>query len=193
MALVSGLDAALTQPTATVFVAVQIVLPGHTVNLIEGSGVVSFPVNGETITFTGSDTVAGTILEIGEITEAFATQAPRVPITFMPSTTAGIAALCSPTAHRSPALIWTGAVNEQTGAAYGVELLFSGFLDTTKVNSGGTSRSVEVGITSGMDRFFMTNEAQRLTDTWHQHAWPGETGLKYMTGLATQLIWGAKS
>ncbi len=45
-------------------------------------------------------------------------------------------------------------------------------------------------ITSDDELFFFTDDGIRLSDTFHQYLWPGETGLFDVTGILRQIYWG---
>lgn len=189
MALTSGLDTALQQSEATVFIAVRIELANATINLVDGAGVVSFPVNGSTVTFSNEDPIAGSLQSVGQINESLSTEAPRVTVTLSPSDTGGIADLADVLVQKSPCYIWSGAVNPVTGAVVGFEMLFAGKLDTTKVTSSGATRFVELDVVSGIDRLFIAGEGNRLNQGWLTKAFPSETGLRFMSAVSTPALW----
>ena len=111
MALSPAMDSALQGLVVTAFCAVKIVLPGGTVRLIDGSGMVTFGSE----TYTGLDPVYGTLSAIEQINEEIATSAPRARITLMPPDNAAIVALTNPMVQGSAVTIWVGVVDSSTG------------------------------------------------------------------------------
>lgn len=200
MALDASLDTALQGQVVRVFTAVQIALPAsgaypaYTANLIEGAGYVTFPVNGVSTTFTGEDSLFGTLGTISAVSEAVATEAPRVTITLVPPTAAAVGQLNQPLYQGAPVKIWFGAVNEATGAVVGVpELVFSGRLDTAKTTAQPNARIVELDVASVFERMFIAQEGDRLTDRWHQSIHPGEGGLRLNSDALIDPMWGAQT
>lgn len=200
MALDATLDTGLQSQAIRVFTAVQIALPAagpypaYTVNLIDGAGFVSFFVNGVSTTFTGEDPTFGVLGTISAVSEAIATEAPRVTITLLPPTSAAVGQLNQPLYQGAPIKLWFGLVNETTGAVIGVpELLFSGRLDTAKTTAQTNSRIVELDVASVFERMFVAQEGDRLTDRWHQTIHPGETGLRLNNDALQDPMWGAET
>lgn len=193
MALDVALEGALSQPVIRAFHAVRIALPNHTSLLLDGSGVVSFTVNGQVLTFTGQDDVCGTLAGIEAISEAIATEAPRLQISLMPPQTGGIADLAAVTAQGSSIQVWLGLVNESGTVIGSPELLFSGRLDIVKVTHTGTTRFCNVEVASGFDRMFFGSEGVRLNSQWHQTQYPGETGLDFIANVSKYPVWGIEA
>lgn len=182
----STLQTALLQPAIRVFHAVRVELPSHTVNLLDGSGVAAFSVNGTSTTFTGYDSVFGVIASVSKLTEAVTTESPSVQIMFVPPTASGLADIANPTFQLSPVYVWMGVIDGSTGSVVGIpELVFTGSLDTAKVSRSVGIRNIEMTAISGFDRLFIASEGDALTDTWHQNIYPGENGLTFNI-LATQ-------
>lgn len=174
------------------FVAVRIELPNNTtINLIDGAGTVTFPVNGVPITFTGRDAVYGTLAVVGSISEQIAQESPTFSVSLFPPDTNGAALLCQPINQESPIHVWFGTVNEATGAAIGApERLWSGRLDTANFNSGDDIHIVEIDTVSAFDRLFAAEEDTRLNGTWHRSVWPGEGGLDHVVSGLRNVPWG---
>lgn len=200
MTLDASLDTGLQSQAIRVFTAVQIALPAsgiypaYTVNLIDGAGFVTFFVNGVSTTFTGDDSLFGTLGSISGVSEAVATEAPRVTITLFPPTSAAVGQLNQPLYQGAPVRIWFGLVNEGTGAVIGVpELLFSGRLDTAKTTAQANARMVELDVSSVFERMFVAQEGDRLTDRWHQSIHPGEGGLRLNNDALQDPMWGAET
>lgn len=200
MALDATLETGLQSQAIRVFTAVQIALPAsgpypaYTVNLIDGAGAVTFFVSGVSTTFAGEDSIFGTLASISAVSEAVATEAPRVTVTLLPPTAAAVGQLNQPLYQGAPIKIWFGLVNEATGAVVGLpELLFSGRLDTAKTTAQANVRTVELDVSSVFERMFIAQEGDRLTDRWHQSIHPGEGGLRLNNDALQDPMWGAET
>lgn len=178
-----------------VFLAVRIeLLSGSTINLIDGAGVVTFPVNGETVTFTGYDQTFGSLASANSVAERVADEAPRFSVSIMPPTTAALGTLNDPLQQGSKVYAWWGIYNDDTGAVIGTpELLWNGRLDTVKSNIAENTMTAELDTVSAFDRLFAAEEGQRLNGVWHQSIWPGETGLDYVYDAQSDIMWGAEA
>lgn len=200
MALNTALDTGLKEQAIRVFTAVQMALPAagpypaYTLNLIDGAGFVTFFVNGVSTTFSGEDSLFGVLGTISAISEAVATEAPRVTITVFPPTSDAVGQLNQPLYQGAPVKIWFGLVNETTGAVIGQpELLFSGRLDTAKTTAQPNARVVELDVASVFERLFVAQEGDRLTDRWLQSIYPGATGLRLNNDALQDPMWGAET
>ncbi|MDO1559830.1 hypothetical protein Q0812_10370 [Brevundimonas sp. 2R-24] len=192
MALDTTLMAGMDASHLRVFHALRVeLIDGGDINLIDGSGFVSFNVDGETVTFTGRNETFGTLANLSTITEAVATEAPRLTVTLLPPGTEGLGTLAAVQNQGSLVKLWFGLINEITGQAIGVpELIWFGRLDTVKVTTGVGVRAVELDVSTVFDRLFPTEEACRLNDLWHQSIWPGETGLSRVIEATLNVPWG---
>jgi len=191
MSLLSpALDTALSGWTPTIFGAVEIVLPNHTLRLLTGSGVISF--SGKT--FTGEDATYGVIESIDPLTDGGGDEAPSLVLTLIPKSDAAAADLASAQMQGSQVSFWLGAVDPATGLVIGDPLLiFLGVLDVPKLKAGANSRLLDLEITSVFEQFFFNDDGARLNDTFHQYVWPGEAGFAFATGVTHQVYWGTDS
>ncbi|WP_267395585.1 MULTISPECIES: hypothetical protein [unclassified Sphingomonas] len=195
MSLLSpAMEAALQQPQATIFGAIRMDLPGRTVRLLVGSGVVNFTVDGVLETFTGKDEVIGVFSAIDTLTDGLGDEAPALSLTFMPEGEAAAAQLASVSMQGSPVRLWLGAIDIQTGLVIGDPLLlFNGLLDVATLNLSTTGRTVDYEVTSIFEDFFLSDDGARLSDTFHQYLWPGELGCSFITYVGQQIYWGTSS
>lgn len=188
------LEAALQQPQATIFGAIQMVLPGRTVQVIVGSGVVQFAVDGVMQTFTGKDDIVGVFAAIEQISDGIGDEAPALTLTFMPEGAAAAAELASVEMQGSPVRLWLGAIDPPTGLVIGPPLLlFNGLLDVATLKAGSTARTVDYEVTSIFEDFFLSDDGARLCDAFHEYVWPGEMGCSFVTYVTQQIYWGAAS
>jgi len=186
-AMSPGLDNALAGSNPTIFGAVEIVLPSHTIRLLTGSGVVGF--DGKT--FTGDDPTYGVLYAVGDLTDGTGDEAPATQLTLAPASNAAAADLSSANMQGAQVSIWLGAVAPLTGLVLGEPLLiFLGQLDTATLKVGAYSRLLDLEITSAFEWFFFNDDGARLSDTFHKYLWPGETGLSQVTGVQHQIYWG---
>ena len=184
----TALSNALDQRSIRAFFAVQIELPNYTINLIDGSGAITFGGH----TFTGYDPVYGALDEVSPTTEAIATSAPTFSFKLLPPSENAIGGLAAPANQGAPVRAWFGVVNELTGQTIGTpELLWHGRFDTATINVSENSQSVDVMTVSAYDRFFASEEGERLNASWHTKFFPGETGLDQITQALQSPWWGA--
>jgi hypothetical protein len=182
-----ALDAALAGFNPTIFGAIEIVLPNHTIRVLDSAGVVTF--DGKT--FTADDATYGVLDSIGELNDGTGDESPALQLTFAPTGDAAAADLASAADQGSQVSIWLGAVDPTTGLVIGEPLLiFLGQLDTVTLRGGANSRLLDLEITSAFEWFFFNDDGARLSDTFHQYLFPGETGLSQVTGVAHQIYWG---
>ena len=191
-----ALDAALAGPNPTIFGAVEIVLPRHTIRLLTGSGIIAFTApdangNPELKTFTGRDATYGVLHAIDELTDGNGDDAPALGVTLVPASDAAAADLASASMQGSPVSIWLGAVEPLNGLVIGDPLLiFLGVLDVPTLKAGANSRLLDFEVTSAFEVLFLNDDGARLNDRWHQYIWPGETGLAHVTAVTQQIYWG---
>lgn len=183
-----ALDTALAGPNPVIFGAIEIVLPGHTIRLLTGSGIIVFADK----TFTGRDATYGVLQSVEDLTDGTGDEAPALTITLAPASDAAAAGLASAGMQGSQVSIWLGVVEPSNGLVVGDPLLiFLGALDVPTLKVGANSRLLELEITSVFEEFFTSDDGVRLNDSWHQSIWPGETGLADTSGVLRQIYWGS--
>lgn len=184
----AAMDSALAGWSPTVFGAVEILLPGYPIRLLDGSA--EIVIGG--VTYSGRDPTFGTIDSVDVITDGTGDDAPEVRLTLLPASDAAAGALASASMQGSQVSIYIGAVNPTTGVVIPDPLLvFLGVLDVPTLKAGEHSRSLEYSIVSVFERFFADDEGARLSDTFHKSIWPGELGMTFVTGVQTTVYWGA--
>jgi hypothetical protein len=199
MALDSTLNTAMQGQSLRWFTAIQIALPAtdsytaYNINLIDGIGVVTFPVNTVSTTFTGTDAVFGSLYNYSQISASVASEAPHVTITLMPPNETAIGQLNQPTYQGARTKIWIGLINVATGALDGApKMVFAGMLDVAKTTVNQNQQLIELDIASGFERMFAANEGDRLTSVYHNTTYPGETGFDLNSDALTDPMWGAE-
>jgi hypothetical protein len=70
--------------------------------------------------------------------------------------------------------------------------LFAGELDVPRIRVGKGTRSLEWRCVSALEPFHDEEKGARLSDSWHQLVWPGETGCANMTGTDKTSNWGVE-
>jgi hypothetical protein len=193
VALDPALNAVITGANLRVFHAVQLTLPSRTVRLIDGSGVVSFPVNGVARTFDADDAIFGTLATVGTVTESFADQAARLSITLLPPTSSALGELADPELQGSPVRVWFGVVNPTTGAVEGVHEMWAGRIDVANIDLDQENRSIEIECSGTLDWLFLSDEFARLNSAWHTSIWPEETGLDGVWDATVEPYWGGEA
>lgn len=182
-----ALEAALAGDRATVFAAIELVLPNRSVQLIAGSGFVTF--GGKT--YVGEDGLVGVFSSIEDVTDGTGDEAPGVTLTFVPPTDVATAEVSAVAMQGSPVRIWVGAVDPVTGQSIGDPLLiFNGLLDVATIRLSKTGRQVDYEVTSIFEDFFIADDGNRLSDGRHQELWPGELGCSFVTYVTHQIYWG---
>ena len=132
------------------------------------------------------DTIKGLASSLGDT-------APSLKVGLIPAGNAALAQLLDPAVQGSHITVSMGCIDILTGLVIGTPLvLFEGELDVPTVDWGPNDRRIEYSIGGIGERLFMTEEAIRLSDTWHQHVWPGELGLSLVTDVETWVPWGQK-
>jgi hypothetical protein len=191
----STLNAALAGQALRQFLAIRIeLIEGGAINLIDGSGTVTFSASGSPVTFEGLDPVYGALASVENMSERVATEAPRLSFTLLPPSDSSLGQLSDPVNQGSSVRVWWGIVNEATGAPIGEpELLWSGRLDNVSTKLGEKTRTCEIDTVSAFDRLFVAEEAARLNGVWHKNIWPDETGLDFNIAAALDPFWGVEA
>lgn len=184
-----ALVAALSQDGAWMFGAIRFELPGTTLRLLDGSGVVT--VGAEQ--YSGSDDTFGAIAAVDAVSEDMGDEAPELRFLFHPADTAAATALANPAMQGSPVAAMIGAVNPATGLAIGApEVIFLGEVDVATLSLSAASRELQFSVVSVFERLFEVDEGERASDGFHQSIWPGELGFSGVTGTTQKLFWGGK-
>lgn len=193
MTIDATLNTALNQQEVTLFTAVQIALPTYTINLIDTAGFVTFPVNGVSTTFTGSDPVFGLLSSVGVSGSQMGAETPRCSIILLPPTVEAVGYLSQPEVQMSRVRCYEGAVNPATGAVIGQPTQFwSGIIDVPMAMHDQTARSIELDTVSVLAQFLQKNEGLRLNTAWHQHHFPTATGLRFNVAATETPVWGTE-
>lgn len=175
---------ALAEPVVTMFGAIRIELPGHTIRILDGASEITF--GGET--YTGIDEIYGTLGTADAMSDGAGDEAPAVSFGFLPPDPVAIAGLANPLAQGSPVRMMVGAV--ANGAVVADPLtLFEGVLDQIDLDVG-SGQTLDINCVSAMERFFDNQEGVRLSPAHHKSIFPGETGLDQVTGVTRKVYWG---
>lgn len=184
------METALSADTPLIFGALKIELPGYTLRLLDGAGVVTF--GGDT--YTGRDDTFGGLAAIDALSDGVGDEAPALSITLTPSDDAAASTLASPSMQGSPVSLWLGVVDRATGIVVPDPLLlFYGEVDQPTLKVGKGTRTLEYECVSSFERLFDVDEGMRLADSFHQTVWPSETGLANVTGITKKIFWGSEA
>lgn len=170
---------------ATLCFLMRLQLPDHTVLLSEGGTVVY-----ESETYTPDDNRFGIITDFSDFTSGSADEAPAFELTMAPPAVVAATTLSDPENQGSPIKFTVVSINRATGAVLSAHTIFTGILDYTLLELGEGSRSIKVGFTTEIDRFFRTDKGNRLSPAFHKTVHPGETGLDLMSGTEISIPWG---
>ncbi|MHA3791449.1 hypothetical protein [Rhizorhabdus histidinilytica] len=187
--LTPALDTAFSAPQVTIFGAVQIALPDHDINLLDGSA--ELTIDGDR--YTGRDDIYGTLESIEDLTEGIGAEAPRLSMTLLPASDAAAATLASASMQGSVVSIRVGAVDPMSGQPIPDPFVaFIGELDVPTLNLDAGRRTLDYEAASIWERFFSDDEGIRLSPGWHKSVWPGELGMDFVTGIQERVYWGVK-
>lgn len=181
--------AAFDGPAVVMFIAVEIELPsGGQIRLLDGAASVSF---GGRV-FVGLDPQYGVLTEIDAVSDGVGDEAPGLRIVINPATPDAGAILAAQDMQGRHVLMWIGAVDPATGAVLPDPILvFAGEVDQGVLRIGIGQRQLSLECVSVWERLFEDGEGVRLSNAFHQLAWPGELGLEFVTDVARQLPWGS--
>jgi hypothetical protein len=165
---------------------VKIELPAKTLLLCDGAFV-----KWSADTFFSDDDEFGIIGAIEPLSEGVGDSAPALRLTFLPSSTADAAALSQPGWQGSRVRLWIAEVDLNTNAIIGTpDLMFDGQTDSTELIIGKGKRDLVMDIVSAAERLFVIDEANTLSDRFHQSLYPGERGEENATGIGVGVAWG---
>jgi hypothetical protein len=188
--LTTAFDTELQKPAVLLFGAVEILLPGYALRLVDGAGELTFGGH----TFIGRDATYGVLVGLTNYADGIDDQAPSLTLTFHPPSNAAMAALAAPTAQGSQVSIWVGALDVATGLVIAdPDLCFIGETDVPTNRVDPNTRSVDLTVVSIFERFFDQDEGARLNNGFHQSVWPGETGLEYVGRVRQPPTWGSNA
>lgn len=180
------MQAALAADAMMPFVAVRLTLPTITLALLDGSAVLTFAGS----TFVGEDPIYGVLADVDDITDGGEDEAPRARIRLNPKSLSALTVLAAASNQGSRVEIWEGVVDLSTGLTVAdPELVFDGEYDQPTWAPLSMDLTIDCG--SIFERFFENDEGARLTDSFHQSIWPGETGFQYVTETDRELPWGS--
>ena len=188
--LTTGMQSALAAGRVILFGAVQIVFPTYTLRLLDGAG--ELMIGG--YKYVGRDATYGVLDTIKGVTDMVDEKAPTVTLGLIPAGDTALSTLIDPSVQGSAVTIMVGVVDPATGLAvpdpYAV---FVGELDVPTVTWGDNDRRLEYRVVSIAERLFQVEEGRRLSPSFHQRVWPGETGLDLVTGVEKTIAWGQQT
>ena len=171
-----------------VFVAVEVALATGFLRLVDGAGEVSF--GGRT--FTGLDPDFGVLGSLEPITDGMGSDAPSLIVGIFPPTPDAAAILGGEDMQGRSVLVWIGTLNPYTGIVVpDPVLVFVGDVDQGVLSIGTGTRRLDLNCVSIWERLFDDAQGVRLSNAYHQAAWPGELGMEFITDVQRQLPWGS--
>jgi len=188
------LKAAMEQPHIREFTALRVELAdGYTINIIDGSGFVTMMVDGQAVTFDGSDPIYGALASASSIQEQVATDSPRFTFALKPPSASALGSLSDPKNQGSLVRCWWGVIDEMNGYPIGVpELLWAGRFDIVRTTLSENDLTAEIETISAFDRLYAASEGTRLNATWHRSIWPDESGLDFNIAALGEPYWGTE-
>jgi hypothetical protein len=185
--LSSAMQAALAADGLMPFIAVRLTLPTVTLALLDGSAVVTFAGS----TFVGEDPSYGVLAGVEDLSDGGEDTAPRARITLNPKDLSALTTLAAASNQGSKVEIWEGLIDLATGLPVAdPDLAFEGEYDQPVWAPVSMSLTIDCG--SVFEKFFENDEGARLTDSFHQSIWPGETGFQYVFETEDRALpWGS--
>lgn len=170
---------------------IEAVLPGYTLRHLVGSGEVAWRSADDV--FRGRDPRFGVLVAAGNLTDGVGDEAPEWQLTFAPPDDVTAATLAAATAQGGAVNGWLGVIDRATGQLLPEPVqVFAGELDVPRLRVGKGTRTVEWTCVSAVAAFHDQEIGARLSDSWHQLIWPGETGLANMSGIEKTSFWGVE-
>ncbi|MFV1919133.1 hypothetical protein VPH46_06840 [Sphingomonas sp. MJ1 (PH-R8)] len=168
---------------------VRVALPSYTLCHLVGSAEVRF--KGEK--FVGRDPSFGILAAASNLKDGVSDEAPDWSLTFVPPIYAVASELADATAQGGEVGGWLGLIDPATGQLLPEPIkLFAGELDVPRIRVGRGAISLEWRCVSALEPFHDEEKGARLSDSWHQLVWPGETGCANMTGIDKTSNWGVE-
>lgn len=182
-----GFKAALGFPART-FTLLRMSVPGeggdYVVRLTNGGQVVT---GGET--YHGRDATFGSVDSISPIRDGVDAEVTTAQVVMIPAEDQAIETLANPRTQGASVRIVQGAIDTDTGAVFGTDLLFRGEINYSTLVADETGRAVKVELITEEARQLEPNDERRLSHSFHQSVWPGETGLIHATGVTEKDFW----
>lgn len=182
----SSLKSDLQNPAFTSFVIVSVALAAGTVRLSSGGDIV-YSAN----TYSPVNATYGALDKVASISDGSDDQIPVFEIDVLLPAAAAKAAWSVVTDQGADVTVYMGTINRATGAVIGVELLFFGEYNYPRFGVAKDSDRVTLVCTSQLARLLEPNHERKLSDAFHQQAWPGELGLAFATRLTKKIYWRA--
>jgi hypothetical protein len=182
-----SLRAQFDGPNILLFAGVEIELASGWLRLLVGSGLVT--IDGKT--YVGDDPTYGVLAALDAVNDGMGSTAPSLRVTLNPKTASAAAELAGQDMQGRSVFLWIAALDRTTGGGLDAPVLvFSGEVDQGVLTVGQGLRTLELDCVSVWERLFDNDDAVRLTNAYHQAAWPGETGFEFVTDINRALPWG---
>lgn len=164
----------------------KIELASHTVLLCDGGTV---PWDGDT--YTGNDSLFGSIAGMEAPDEGVGDEAPMVTLRFNPPGDVASADLIDAGHQSKRARLWIAEINYTTGEVVGTpEQQADMMIGVPRLRTGERTRVLEIDMVPRLERAFLTTEANTLSNAFHQSIYPGELGLTKTTGVSRAFAFG---
>lgn len=185
--LSSSMQAALAAQSFVIFGAVEILLPGYALRLLDGSAELMIDGN----KYVGTDPTFGTLKTASKINDDGGDAAPVLTLTLLPPNGVALTTLAAANMQGSTVTVRIGVVNPATGVVVVDPYVpFVGELDVPTVKWGQNTREIEFRAASIAERLFMVDEGIRLAPSFHRTNWPGEAGFDAVTNVRRPVPWG---
>jgi uncharacterized membrane protein YgcG len=191
MPLDYSMKTAMEQPHFVSALLFEIILPDHTIRLLDGAGEVHY---GENI-YRGSDPVFGSIKAVDPLQEQVGTEAPFLRIMFLPQDSNALAALTDPARQGAPVNIYWAVIGHNSGQIVGEPYhVFAGGLDAAEADIDRNETSITMDVSSAWDLLFINGEGLRLNNAQHLKTWAETTaterGFEFVVAIQRNEPWG---
>jgi hypothetical protein len=174
-------------PNLLLFAGVEVQLASGWLRLLAGSG--SVVINGDT--FVGDNPTYGVLAGLDAVSDGMGSNAPTLTVTINPKTADAGAELAGQAMQGNAVFLWIAALDRTTGGGLDTPVLvFSGEVDQGVLTVGQGTRALALQCVSVWERLFDNDDGVRLTNAYHQAAWPGETGFEFVTDINRALPFG---
>lgn len=194
MPLSPAMKTAMEGPYFVSALLFEIILPDHTIRLLDGAGEVRYGAN----TYLADDPIFGSIMSVDPIQEQVGTEAPFLRVKFIPKNSEALAYLTDPSRQGAPFNLCWAVINDNTGLIIGEPYhVFAGELDAAEADIDQTETTITMDISSAWDLLFINGEGLRLINAQHLKTWSentaGERGFEFVVAIQRDEPWGYDS
>lgn len=181
---------AASDTAITLAMVVEWEAPDGDVRLSDG-GVVKFdPGDGE-VTYSGEDSVFGTVASVEVFESGVGDMVEGGNIVFAPNGSATLSDWWRADLENTRLRIWLGEIDSDGISLTGEDLLADWLVDTTKrVQGDSGAEALDLDCMSRMQKLFETSQGNVCSDRFHTSIWSGERGFENCHDGPQYFAWG---